>query len=275
MTDVSPIALLSGIIAQGGKVAADSYRDCDGYGPLVTAGLVRREGLVSSVLCEACDIGHEAPVLYESDTYGHVCPEAGFVPMARGDLIAIAPDLEVLATQIAGALGCRERAPRHIGDGIWHVGTVRTEAADVGVYFCARLQTSDDLHLLDAALRDQVRRRFGLVLTAHGTLQMPGMTTAPLDQVIGFDGARGCLVADADPTTLVNAPITRKGGRPNLHGERIRAIIADRTTSSQAEVGNNAEVRAILAEYQQKHPNEPQPSRSTIRRHLSAARGGS
>ncbi len=59
---MSPVALLCGIIAQSGNVAETTYRDCDGYGDLMAAGLVRRQGLVQSVLCDACDTGHDATI---------------------------------------------------------------------------------------------------------------------------------------------------------------------------------------------------------------------
>lgn len=97
-------------------MAATTYRDRDGYGQLVTAGLVHRQGLVKSVLCDACDIGHDAAILFEDERYGHFCPEAGFVPVERSDLIAVAADFEALVAQIAAALGCRARGPRCIAE---------------------------------------------------------------------------------------------------------------------------------------------------------------
>lgn len=265
---MSPIALLCGIIAQSRKVAANTHRDCDAYGSLVTAGLVQAQGLVQSVLCDACDIGHDAAITFEDGRYGHTCPESGFVPVERDDLIAVAPDFEALTTQIAAALDCDHRKPRSIGERTWHIGTLRSETADIAVYFHDRLQTSQDLQALETALRGQVRASFGLVLTAHGTLPVPSLTTAPLDQVFRFDAAHSGLVAEADPAILVGAPITRKGGRPTIYGDRIKAIIADRAETGCTTKSKNAEIRAIQADYATRFPGDPTPSRSAIMYHL-------
>lgn len=191
---MSPVALLCGIIAQSGKVAANAHRDCAAYGFFVTAGLVKAQGLVQSVLCDACDIGHDAAITFEDGRYGHICPESGFVPVERADLIPVAPDFEALTRRIAAALDCGQRKPRSIGEQTWHIGTLRSDTADIAVYFQARLQTSQDLQALETALRGQVRASFGLVLTAHGTLAVPGLTTAQLDQVFRFDAAHGRMV---------------------------------------------------------------------------------
>ncbi|WP_370286574.1 hypothetical protein [Pseudooceanicola nanhaiensis] len=265
---MSSVALLCGIIAQSGKVAANAHRDSDGYGSLVTAGLVQAQGLVQSVLCDACDIGHDAAITFEDGRYGHTCPEAGFVPVERADLIAVAPDFDVLTRQIASALDCGQRKPRSIGEQTWHIGTLRSDTADIAVYFQARLQSSQDLQALETTLRGQVRTSYGLVLTAHSALAVPGLTTAPLDQLFRFDAAKGSLVAEADPATLVGAPVTRKGGRPAIHGDRIKAIIADRAVTGCTEQSKNAEIRAIQADYAMQFPNAPTPSRSAIMYHL-------
>jgi|GEM_PF-3315964 len=271
---MSPVALLCAIISQSGKVAATTYRTYDAYGYLVTAALVRREGLVQSMQCDACDIGHDAAIVFEDGCYGHVCPEAGFVPIERADLIAIAPDYEALAKQVAAVLGCRAGGPRRLADQTWYIGTVRTDAADIAVYFHARLQTAQDLQSLETALRGLVRTRFGLALTARGTLPVPGLSTAPLDQVLGFDPAQGGLVAASDLSVLVGAPVKPKGGRPNQYAERIKEIIADRATNGRAEAGKNAEIRAIQAEYTARFVDHSRPSRSTIGRHLADVQGG-
>lgn len=275
MADTSPVALLSEIIAQSSKVSAKTYGTRPAYGALRAAGLLRDRGLIQSVLCDACDIGHDAPVLFEGGAYGHVCPQSGFVSLDRSDLIAAAPDFEILARQIAAALDCVKRKPRAIGGQTWHIGTVRTETADVAVYFHTRLQTKQDLYGLEMALRAQVRATFGLVLTAQGSLVAPGMTTAPLDQVFGFDEAQGAMEAATDVATLVGAPVVRKGGRPELHGERIRAIIADQTATGRMPKGWNANIKAVQDDYAARFPDDPKPSRSTVGRHLSVARGGS
>ncbi|SLN41782.1 hypothetical protein ROJ8625_02011 [Roseivivax jejudonensis] len=271
---MSPVVLLCGIIAQSGKVSATTYRDLDAYGQLVTTGLVRRQGLVQSVLCDACDMGHDAAIVFDDGRYGHVCPEIGFVPVERSELIAVAPDFEALATQIAAALGCKAHGARRLADQTWHIGTVRTATADIAVFFHARLQTTQDLQSLETVLRDQVRTRFGLVLTARGTLPVPGLSSAPLDQVLGFDPAHGGLVAEADLSVLVGAPVTLKGGRPATHADRIKAIIAERSSNGRTATGKNAEIRAIQSEYAAQFPGGPTPSRSAIMYHLPKLPGG-
>lgn len=61
---MSPVALLCAIIAQSDRVAATTYRDCDANGQLVTAGLVRRQGLVQSVHAAPEANGSQVQLLY-------------------------------------------------------------------------------------------------------------------------------------------------------------------------------------------------------------------
>lgn len=271
---MSPVALLCGIISQSAKTAAESYRACDGYGDLVSARLVKRQGLVQSVLCDACDTAHDAPIVFEDGRYGHFCPTEGFVPVKRSELVAVVPDLAVLATQIADALGCTGRAPRCLANHTWNIGTVRTGAADIAVYFHACLQMAKDLQSLENVLRGQVRARFGLVLTAMGNLRVPDYTTATLDQMFGFDSIQGKLAAEAELSALVGAPVTRTGGRPATHADRINAIIADRAANGRNAHGQNAEIRAIQAEYEARFAGDHPPSRTTVMRYLPKSPGG-
>lgn len=148
------------------------------------------------------------------------------------------------------------------------------DAAYIVVYFHACLQTAQGLHALESALRCQVRTRFGLVLTAHGALVAPGLSTAPLEQMLGFDAAHGRLVAEADLSVLVGAPVKSKGGRPATHADRIKAIIAVRAANGRALTGRNAKIRAIRAQYEARFPGIAPPSPSTIGRHLAASSGG-
>ncbi|WP_135506825.1 hypothetical protein [Roseovarius aestuariivivens] len=86
----------------------------------------------------------------------------GRVSVERPDLIAVAGDYKVLATQIASALECRPRAPRPLAEQAWHIETVRSDAADIAVYVHPCLETMQDLHSLETVLSRQVRPRFGL-----------------------------------------------------------------------------------------------------------------
>lgn len=271
---MSPITLLCEIVAQKRPVAAIDYRDCKAFRQLVAVGLLKKQGLVQSVLCDACDIGHDGSIVFEDQRYGHHCPEAGFVSVERDDLIAVAPDVALLASLTAAAFGCDSGKPRQIEEASWRVGVVRTEAADIAVYLHPCLETARDVRVLNAALRSQIRSRYDLVLTVAGDSAPAGMTTARLDQVLSFDLQRGSLVADADPAALVGAPVVRPGGRPATHASRIKTIIADRTASAHSEAGRNAEIRAVLAEFAKRFPNEPTPSRSTVARYLKADASG-
>jgi len=114
---------------------------------------------VRSMQCDACDNGHDAAILFVDGSYGLVCPEAGFVPIERADLIAIAPDYKALAKQITAVLGCRARGPRRLAALTWCIGTARTDAADIAAFFGTSLQTTQDLRALEAALRPSWPRR--------------------------------------------------------------------------------------------------------------------
>lgn len=266
------IALLCEIIAQSGKVAAHAYRDDPGYGALLDAGLLTRDGMVQSVLCDDCDAPHEAPVIYEAGAHGYHCPDLGFVPVERAEITAIRPDLGALVGQLGAALGCDGRGAR-LASGTWRIGLADTPGGRAAVYFHSRLADGDDLAALETALRGEIRRDYMLILTAFGTLPSGTATTLALAQMVRLDSKAARLAPFASVAQAVGAPPKPTGGRPNTHGERVFAILSERATQGIAEPGRNAE--AVIKAYVAQYPDDPAPSVATVARYVTQFQTGS
>jgi hypothetical protein len=267
--------MLCGIIGQAGKVAAQTHRDDVRYGALLDAGLLQRDGLVQSVLCENCDVPHDAEIVFEGGSYGHCCPEIGFVPVERADLIAIRPNLAALVDHLHAAFECPPGGISQLGPQTWRVGLVDTPGGRAVVYFHTCLQNDDDLVSLENALRGQIRRDYALVVTAAGHLPYRDAAIYTLSQMVQLDVGNARLRKTLSVAEAVGAPPRPTGGRPSVYRERLHALLADRAAQGLAVVGRNAEADAVLAAYVARFPNDPAPSRVTVRRSVSKFRTGS
>ncbi len=272
---MSAATLLCEIIAQGAKASAGTFRPRAGYHALILQGLVQESGVVQSIRCDDCDEPHDAEVVFKNGQYGYFCPEIGFVSIERSDLAGVKSDLQTLISLISGALDCKRRKGTPICGSTWRVGTLDTIAGDLTIYFHPRLQSGEDLCELQAALRREVISPFRLILTAAGSLEVPGTKSARLDEVLELDPVSGDVVECSDLRVIVEAPLENSGGRPNVYREKLDIIIRTRMGNGQALSGRNEEGKAILDVFRMQFQNEKPPSLPTIRRYLTKARGGS
>lgn len=271
---MNAVSLLCEIITQTGKVAAHTYREDERYGALLDAGLLKRDGLVQSVLCENCETPHDAAVEFQAESYGYYCPDLGFVPLERAGLVAIRPDLEALLDQLGVALGCDPRSTLRLGPQTWRVGVVDTPGGRAVVYLHPRLLDSDDLDALESAMRAEIRYDFTLILTAFGTLPYRSATVMKLTQILDLNVDATQLTGLASVAQAVGAPPRRTGGRPNIHGERLRALLSERAQRGVAKEGRNEEAKAALAAYVALYAHDPAPKLSTVKAYVSEFRGG-
>ena len=272
---MSAATLLCEIIAQGAKASAGTFRSRAGYHALILQGLVQESGVVQSIQCDDCDDPHDAEVVFESGQYGYFCPENGFVAIERSDLTGVKSDLQTLTSFISAALGCNRRKGTPVSGSTWRVGALDTIAGDLTIYFHPRLQSCEDLHELEAALQREVVSPFRLILTAAGSLNVPGAKSARLDEVLELDPVSGDLVEYSDLRVIVKVPLENSGGRPNVYGKKLDTIIRTRIGNGQALLGRNEEGKAILDVFRKQFQNEKPPSLPTIMRYLTKARGGS
>lgn len=271
---MNAVSLLSEIIGQAGKVAAQAYRDDVRYGALLDAGLLQRDGLVYSVLCENCDAPHDAEIVFEGGSYGHFCPELGLIPAERADLVAVRPNLAVLVELLHAAFECAHGGASQLGPQTWRVGLVETPGGRAVVYFHTCLLNEDDLVDLSTALRAEIRRDYALVVTAAGHLAYRDAATYTLAQMVHLDLGSPRLRKTVSVAAAVGAPPRPTGGRPSLYRERFQAMLADRAAQGVAEKGRNEEAKAVLLDYRRRYPSEAAPKLSTVKAYVSEFRGG-
>ncbi len=268
-------ALLCEIISQGAKASSDTFRLRFGYGGLTRRGLVQETGLVQSLVCDECSETHDAEVIFEGGQYGFFCPEIGFVSVERTKLLGAKPVPQTLVACIGEAFDCKRRKKSPVHGLTWRVGVLETVAGDLTIYFHPRLESREDVRDLETALRREVKSPFRLILTAAGSLVVPGTKSACLDEVLELDPVSGDVVEFSDLRAIVEVPLESSSGRPNVYGAKLEPIIQSRLGNGQALSGRNEEGKAILDVYQRKFPNEKPPSLPTIKRYLTKARGGS
>ena len=270
---MNAISLLSEIIGQAGKVAAQAYRNDTRYGVLLDAGLLKSDGLVQSVFCENCDVPHDAEIVFERGLYGHFCPDLGLVPVEREDLVAVRPNLAVLVEHLHAAFECQPGGISQLGPQTWRVGLVDTPGGRGVVYFHTCLQNDDDLISLENALRGQIRRDYALVVTAAGHLPYRDAAIYTLAQMVRLDLGTARLRRIVRVAEAVGAPPRPTGGRPSIYRERFQAMLADRAAKGMAEKGRNEEAKAVLLDYHRRYPGETAPKLPTVKAYVSEFRG--
>ena len=142
------------------------------------------------------------------------------------------------------------------------MGTVETHAGDVALYFHPVLQDSADLNELKSALAKEVSYRFGIVITASGSLTAAPFVTVQLQDFMQFDQSENQFQIDADIEAIAGIPKINQGGRPNVHKANIEKIMIIRSRDGRALEGRNAEAKGVLEEYSAHFPNDTMPSKS-------------
>jgi len=271
---VSTVALLSEIIAQGGKISARFYRDNPTLATLLRHGYLSEAGVLKSVVCNDCEAPHAAPVLFEDGRYGYVCSDIGFVVQDRAVFQALQPDLPLLIERLPQALDCKKTKGSPLHDQTWRIGAVVQDAGEVMLYFQPRLQGEEDASNLTRALSQEVRSRWRLIVTSLGTLPVANAETVRLSDLAEIDSNTGAFHILAQPGDLVGMPRKNKRGRPSEYGAILSALIAARKKSGASLAGRNAEAKALLGDFKQEHPDLTPPSISTVRGYVSNSRGG-
>ncbi|PYC47771.1 hypothetical protein DI396_06600 [Litorivita pollutaquae] len=269
------VNLFASLIAQRCSVLANKYSKYPAYDLLLKAGVIEETGVVSSLVCDACDQPHDAAIVYETGSYGYYCPDVGFVTKARLDLISTQPNLIAFTAQMADQLNCKRRKSTPLNGETWRIGALDSPAGDIALYFQPMMQGENDIKDFKGAMIGEMRSTFGIILTSTGTLSVPPYVTIQLQDVLRFDPKSGTLAVNADLHALAGVPVNRTGGRPSAYKEALTQIIANRAENGTALKGRNEEAKAVLAVYKANFPNKTSPALSSINRYVSEARRGS
>lgn len=271
---MQPIELLCEIAAQRCKVAVRGYFREPVYSAILAHGFLENAGVIQSVSCLNCDATHEAEIVYHAGRDGYFCPEAGFVPVSSNEIGAIRASLPKIAAALANAFECHARKSSPVRGETWRVGKVGIEAGDIAIYFHPTLQTEGDAAEFSAALAQEPRSRYRLVLTATGALSVGDAVVVPLSEVVTLDLSVPKFRAVADLRDLVGAPRKNPGGAPNRYGQALFALITRRIEDGRALAGRNEEARAVLADFKQSNPQRHPPSLSSVQDYVSKVRAG-
>lgn len=270
-----PTTLLCEIIAIGGKVGAASYLGDPVFATLVRLGFLRDAGVLTSIICDDCEMPHAAAVAFEDGCYGYYCPELGFVVLERSAVEAVRPDVGRLVEHLVATLGCKRRKQTPVLGQTWRIGALDPVAGEILVYFHPTLRCEEDVRQLTDALSREVRARWRLIVTAAGTMPLADARVVQLDDLVEMDAETGILHVLTLPADLLGIPRKHSGGRPSEHGNLLKPLIERRIRTGEAAEGVNAEARAVLSAFQTDNPEKPAPSASSIKRHIRKARGGS
>lgn len=257
---------LAEIIAERGPVCAAAFGFKAELESLSNAGFVDQLGVVQSVHCNDCGTPHDADLHFESGQYGIHCPELGFVPKERSEVAAIKANLKHLVENLASKLECKRNKSTPIHGETWRVGVMQGTVADVTVYFHPVMRDESDLRALNDALARETRARFGIVITATGTLSSPPFQSVLLEDCVAFDADLGRFIFEVDLPLLAGISVKNTGGRPSPYAQNLTKIILARKNKGETLPGINAEARAIHANYQTLHTTGPVPSLSAIKR---------
>lgn len=272
---MNAVELFAALLAQRGKVRSLEYSSLPAYAQLIKAGLIEEAGVVSSILCDDCSNAHDAAVIYEDKLYGHYCPDLGFIPKARSDLIAAQPNLSLFVTLIADHLNCRRRKSTPLEGGTWRIGAIDTPAGDVVLYVTPQMQDAQDVKAFQSAISGEVNSPFGIVLTSIGTLSVAPYITLQMQDVIDFEPVSGNLTVVVDLAGVAGVPQKNNGGRPNEYKKQLNELSAIREKEGRTLKGRNEEAKALRAEFKAKLPNDKCPSLSIVEKYVTARRSGS
>jgi len=170
---LNAVELFVMLMAQRGRVQSVEFSSLPAYDNLVKAGLIEEAGVLSSMMCDECDRPHDAKIVHEGSQYGYYCPDLGFIPKPRSELIAVQPNLTTFVSQIADALNCKRRKSSSLDQGIWRIGAIESTAGDVVLYLHPTLRDARDIKDVKAALANEVKSPYGVILTSNGTLTAP------------------------------------------------------------------------------------------------------
>jgi len=270
---LNAVDLLATLVAQRGRVMASQYSPFPAYAQLLGTGLIEETGVVPSIICNECEQPHDAPVVYEASQYGFYCHELGFMPKAREELIAGQPNLAVVVARLANHLKCKRRKSSPLKDDIWRIGAIDTAAGDIVLYLKPTMQDAQDVREFEAALIDETKSCFGIVLTTKGGLHFPPYATINLQDVLSIEAGELSVIVDL--LTIAGVPKVRTGGRPSKYKKTLNELIAIRESQGLALEGRNAEAKALQTEFMARYPDTKCPSFSTVKKYVSSSRLGS
>jgi hypothetical protein len=248
---------------------------------LIRAEILTRDGVVSSVVCDACDEVHEATLEYfpKGECHGWYCPNVGRIEADAGAVIALSFSIERVVSRLCEAFRETFGPPRWRtrlieGTRSWIVAAFKIGAADTTLVLASGLRATSAAQALHNALAGLPQNDAGLVLVTDDQELLPPLPkrlrSLPLQAAVQLR-ENGSFEVDAH---LVRRAIgsarsdTRgRAGRPSLEQSVwciLDAIGADPDSQRLA-----AAVRTAWPDY---FPDDEMPKRTSLKNHVSAWR---
>lgn len=270
---MSAVDLLGNVICHGGKVRVAALGQDRDVRALLSCGLLREAGVVSSVVCMDCENAHAAEVIFGEGAYGYFCPDIGFVTLERPDIAAVEPDLPALIEHLAEVLACARRKATPVLGYTWRIGAVKTDHGDITLYFHPRLRDAEDARSLADALSREIASAWRIVVTACGQLPVSGAATLALAELVTLSPTGKSLDPAVDLHTIVGVPASAKTGAPNRFREKCMTLIKSRLRTGQAMSGRNEEAKEVHALLKADLGSDA-PSLPTVKAYVTKARSG-
>lgn len=270
---MSAVELLGNVICNGAKVCVATLGHDREVRALLSCGLLREAGVVSSVVCLDCENAHAAEVIFDVGAYGYFCPDLGFVKLERPDIAAVEPDLPALIDHVAEAFACTRRKATPVHGNTWRIGAVKTDHGDITLYFQPQLRDADDARELADALSREIGSAWRIVFSACGQLPVSGAATLALVELVTLSPTGKSLDPAVDLHAIVGVPASAKTGAPNRFRQKCMTLIKSRLRTGQAMIGRNEEAKAVHALLKANLGSDA-PSLPTVKAYVTKARSG-
>lgn len=270
---MSAVDLLGKIVCHGGRVCVAALGQERDVRTLLSCGLLREAGVVSSVICMDCENAHAAEVIFDDGAYGYFCPDLGFVNLERRDIAAVEPDLPALIEHFAEAFDCARRKATPVHGDTWRIGSVKTDHGVITLYFHPRLRDAEDVRELADALSREITSAWRIVVAACGRLPVSGAATLALVELVTLSPTGKTLEPAVDLHAIAGVPASAKTGAPNRFRDKCMTLILSRLENGQALRGRNAEAKAVLS-LLKADLGADAPSLATVKNYVSEARTG-
>ena len=223
--------LLATLLAAGdGRVAARAYGGLQAasVAVLIAGGLLVSDGVLDTVICDACNEPHLAEVTFDTsrDCRGWHCPEAGFVKATPEEIAALAFSTgrvaAALADAFAVAFGRGRGRPRQLEEtAAWFIGTWPISGRWTTVVMVRPPPNMADARRVSAALSALPTAEAGLVLHVDSASTFeppPPFLAASFETYVLFDDGRHLHVDAKSVTALLARAVALhvSPGRPTI-----------------------------------------------------------
>jgi hypothetical protein len=230
---IEPIQVLCRLVESGEeRVAARALGGPESLAlsALTKGGLLVPDGVISSIVCDACDRLHESLVEYfpGRKCYGWYCPKAGQIDTPNETVLALRLDLHQLVHRLSTAFcesfgSKRGRVAPLAETSSWTLAAYQIARLETTVLLAARVDNARAANTLNEQLAKLIPMDTGLVLLTADRevpLHLPGrFRTLPLSEavLVQADGTFS-VCEQVIASTIETAGRDRYGraGRPSL-----------------------------------------------------------